>query len=677
MKKYFYIILIFLFYIAQEVNAQITPQQAVKEMIPGINIGNTFDGGGSQTFNSYAFDDYKNAGFHSIRISITWDSHLGTTSPYTIQKSWLDYIETVVNEGLKRDLYVIINAHHDDWIKNNYTEANKARFDSLWSQISIRFGNKPDKLLFEILNEPQNLSLSNINNLNARTLKTIRKTNPTRIVIFSGTGYTTKADFLSAAIPANTDKYLIGYFHEYWGWPWSNDNTGTPFSASAISGVKSTFDQMNAYTNSNGIPVMLGEWGFSVKCDYNPRMLAFATYAEQTYTHSVAPFVWDDGGNFGIYNRSTRGFDNDTKDIITHFNPKSPNNLSIGSYADSSIILKWTNRTLENDSIIIERKLNRSDDFIRISKLSPNTTQFIDLNKNQAGTYYYRLRTNLKDTLLLSYPIMIKITGPAPPRTPYLGSPVSIPGTIEAENFDNGGEGVAYHYASGISTEKQYRPNEGIDIGTHGPGLYQLGYIEKDEWTEYTINVKQKGTYNLTASVAAGAGAGGEFNLKFRKKDEISNFYLTTGSFKAPNTSAWATYANVSNTAILDTGVQIMRMTVLASTAFNLDYVAITLLTSDSNQDTSPVPTSYNLFDNYPNPFNPATNIKFNLPKQSFVSLKVFDELGKEISVLIADILRPGTYTYKWSPQDLASGIYFYRIQADTYLETKKMLLLK
>jgi hypothetical protein len=88
-------------------------------------------------------------------------------------------------------------------------------------------------------------------------------------------------------------------------------------------------------------------------------------------------------------------------------------------------------------------------------------------------------------------------------------------------------------------------------------------------------------------------------------------------------------------------------------------------------------PREFALCQNYPNPFNPATTISFSLPRKSFVSLKVFDALGREVAILLADELSAGTYARQWNPASLASGVYFYRLQAGSFSETRKLILLR
>ncbi len=98
---------------------------------------------------------------------------------------------------------------------------------------------------------------------------------------------------------------------------------------------------------------------------------------------------------------------------------------------------------------------------------------------------------------------------------------------------------------------------------------------------------------------------------------------------------------------------------------------------TDISDYTSNLPDNYELNQNYPNPFNPTTIINFSIPKNEFVSLKVYDILGNEVKVLVNEEKSPGYYETLLNATGLSSGIYFYRIQAGDFVESKKMLLLK
>ncbi len=89
------------------------------------------------------------------------------------------------------------------------------------------------------------------------------------------------------------------------------------------------------------------------------------------------------------------------------------------------------------------------------------------------------------------------------------------------------------------------------------------------------------------------------------------------------------------------------------------------------------LPTSYALDQNYPNPFNPSTKIKYSIPQQSFVSLKIYDILGNEVSTLVNENKSAGFYEASWNAANISSGIYFYTIKAGSFAETKKMMLIK
>ncbi len=94
-------------------------------------------------------------------------------------------------------------------------------------------------------------------------------------------------------------------------------------------------------------------------------------------------------------------------------------------------------------------------------------------------------------------------------------------------------------------------------------------------------------------------------------------------------------------------------------------------------QQSNETPNEYSLAQNYPNPFNPSTNFKFQITKSGFVKLTVFDMLGKEITKLVNQELSAGTFTVNFDASSLPSGTYFYRLQTESFTDTKKMVLIK
>lgn len=89
------------------------------------------------------------------------------------------------------------------------------------------------------------------------------------------------------------------------------------------------------------------------------------------------------------------------------------------------------------------------------------------------------------------------------------------------------------------------------------------------------------------------------------------------------------------------------------------------------------IPSKFVLHQNYPNPFNPTTTIQFDVPNVSFVTLKVYDEIGKEITVLVNEEKSPGTYSVQWNASQFSSGVYFMKMNAGKFIQTKKIVLQK
>ena len=91
----------------------------------------------------------------------------------------------------------------------------------------------------------------------------------------------------------------------------------------------------------------------------------------------------------------------------------------------------------------------------------------------------------------------------------------------------------------------------------------------------------------------------------------------------------------------------------------------------------SGLPEEYDLYQSYPNPFNPSTTIKFSLPEAADVSLNIYNTLGEKIAQLVGSKLEAGCYSYQWNAGNVATGIYIYELRTDKFVSVKKMLLMK
>ena len=163
------------------------------------------------------------------------------------------------------------------------------------------------------------------------------------------------------------------------------------------------------------------------------------------------------------------------------------------------------------------------------------------------------------------------------------------------------------------------------------------------------------------------------FNI-LRKDPGVIMFTLIAGYANNGNLKGMGTSSSGRGYSYTDSKVN------LGSTyQYKIQSVDVTGTTEDLTMlsVTVDAPKSYAVYQNYPNPFNPTTSISFDIPSRSVVSLKVFDLLGREVSTIVSGELQAGRYTRQWNATDISSGVYFYRLQAGAYSETKKLLLLK
>jgi len=136
---------------------------------------------------------------------------------------------------------------------------------------------------------------------------------------------------------------------------------------------------------------------------------------------------------------------------------------------------------------------------------------------------------------------------------PYGGTAVALPGTVQAENYNTGGEGVAFHDAEATNQGGQYRTTEGVDIeATTDTGAgFNVGWTVAGEWMKYTVNVTSAGTYNLGFRLASASG--GSLHL------EVDGANVT-GAVAVPNTGGWQTWTTVTKTGInLTAGTHVLR----------------------------------------------------------------------------------------------------------------------
>ena len=157
----------------------------------------------------------------------------------------------------------------------------------------------------------------------------------------------------------------------------------------------------------------------------------------------------------------------------------------------------------------------------------------------------------------------------------------------------------------------------------------------------------------------------------------ISGVHTTTSAVIPVGAPAWNSAIDAADTAF--------NYVITLPGTYNYQCVFHTLLgmtgsfvaTAVGIQPNGEIVNSFSLAQNFPNPFNPSTVIKFSIPKSSFVILKVYDVSGKEVKNLVNSQMPQGGYNYTMNGSDLSSGVYYYKISAGEFTEVKRMVLIK
>lgn len=318
-----------------------TGEELMQELKIGWNLGNTFDAPegemswGNPATTPELLQYVKELGFNTIRIPITWSSHVSEGPDYIIDETWMKRIDTVVNQALDAGLYVIINSHHDNGV---YTptpeneEAAKTYLTAIWTQIAEHFKDADYHLIFQCMNEPRvegayyewwvdtgnedcMAAVEVVNQLNQAAVDAIRATgskNADRFIIVSPYVANAGAAVLSSfRLPEDPAGKLIVSVHAYTPYDLclNTDATKNSFSQSGKSEIKSFMASVSRMFVKKGIPVIIDEMGCVNKENPEARYEWAKTYVSLAKEYGMVCIWWDNGvttvgtESFAIINR--------------------------------------------------------------------------------------------------------------------------------------------------------------------------------------------------------------------------------------------------------------------------------------------------------------------------------------------------------------------------------------
>ena len=343
----------------------ISPATAVKEMTPGWNLGNTLDatpteGAWGNRAAERTFDDIIAAGFRSVRIPVTWDSHIGPAPDYVIDEGWMNRVEQVVDWALERDLYVMLNSHHDSWLwmnldKQDDPEESLRKFERVWLQIAERFKYKSAKLMLEILNEPTDMPPEQMNEIDELIVKAIRSTggyNDKRLVVVAGLWNDSEQALEHFIAP--DDEHIILTVHYYSPWDFLNNWWGRSVWGSDEDKreVDDLFGRLHEQFIASGLPVIIGEYGSTMRVDGRSKYVYYDYIASAAHRYGMAMLLWDNGENL---NRATGDWrDRVSKDIVVQ-----SGNGAVNSFLDPTDL--YVKADSSSKEAVIDLELNGNE----------------------------------------------------------------------------------------------------------------------------------------------------------------------------------------------------------------------------------------------------------------------------------------------------------------------------
>jgi len=234
--------------------------------------------------------------------------------------------------------------------------------------------------------------------------------------------------------------------------------------------------------------------------------------------------------------------------------PSTPGNLTASATGPTEVDLSW-NAASDDTGV------DHYEVFVDGSQVQSVPGTSATVTGLQAETSYDCSVRAVDAAGNASAPATVSVTTPAQ-QAPYEG-PHTIPGRIQAENFDTGGQGVAYNDTQSRNLHGAYRDTD-VDIEQSAGGGYDVAEIRSGEWLEYTVTVEQAGTYDLTARVSSNEG-GGAFRVAVDGTD-------VTGTVDVPATGSWQSWTTVTAEGIdLSAGEHVVRLT-MEEDLFNIDW---------------------------------------------------------------------------------------------------------
>ena len=357
------------------------------------------------------------------------------------------------------------------------------------------------------------------------------------------------------------------------------------------------------------------------------------------------------------------GPEDETDPVIVSYTRNDFFNVVIAYKRGNDIFLKSYHNGFWKDEINLT-----SDDSLNCS--SPSITSVAFVSDNFYVSYLQSSGNNSKSIIFKQFHINTD-------GSYNIGDAVNIFQSGSQENI---------RFSKGVNYSTLNYDYDTLGVKRFYSALIQANNFKIVDQTKGYPGINFGGTGSSHGDITSDYPTGYSLFTWIRKINDSTQIIITNGyfdfytrSFHAGNAGA-ETFVNSSSTLVFGQQYTYFRIRVLWEKQINGRTALIESFrdeTLSSVSENNSVPGDYFLSQNYPNPFNPETNLEFGISELGFVSLKVYDGMGREVQTLVNEKLSPGSYTVKFNGDGLASGIYFYSFKVNGFTETKRMILIK
>lgn len=642
MRKYFWLIVI----LAGNLFSQ-------QHFTRGVNLTNWFqaDNVGRVQFTKYTKQDFlnlKSLGCDVIRLPINMRGMTNGSPNYSFDTRFLFFLDMVIDWAEEVEINLIIDNHTFDVNVNTSINAD-AELIPTWIQLAERYKNRSEYIYYEVLNEPHGITDAAWNLIQQNVVAAIREIDTVHTIIIGGAGWNSYNNLQQ--IPVYDDDNLIYTFHFYdpflfthQGATWSSEKLGFienipfPYSVDEMPDfpseargdwVESTF---NNYVNDGTIERVYELIDIAVNFRESRNVEIFC-------------------GEFGVYIPNSPPDDRIFwYDIVRSYLEEKNISWTIWDYHGGFGIFEEGSNGLFNHDLNVEL-------VEALGLTAPPQSEFIIQPDSTGFPVYYDFieaginNSNWGTTELDFYS----------EENPFEGNYcISWSDTTQYNqiNFD---------FLPDKDLSRLHDENSFLSIYIKGntPGTsFDLRFIDTD--TEDPNDHPWRMRYTVDASIISWDGNWHHLNIP------LKNFY----EHGAYENQQWYSPIGDFDWAAIDRFEIVAEQKVSADRTVWFDKIEI-IHPNDVGTEKIFLAEDYQLFQNYPNPFNPVTKIRFRIPVEGKVDLRVYDILGREVALLLSEYLKAGQHEINFNAGHLSSNVYFYKIQSGKFIDAKKFVLMK